>query len=85
MPSGEMDIPGLGKVPDKYVVGGVLTAMGVAVIVYFRAKSKATAAAIQATSQQSSPTGADSGDRPRGQPVHGSRPEFRLLSWLTGR
>jgi hypothetical protein len=53
MPDGNIDIPGLGKVPDKYAVGAVLSALGIAVIVFFRARSKATQAAAQAASAQS--------------------------------
>lgn len=48
---GDLKIPGLGDVPKKYAIIGVAAAIGLAVIVFFRARSAAkTAAASAATS-----------------------------------
>jgi len=41
----DIHVPGIGNVEKKYVIGGVLVGAGVGVIVYFRSKSKANAAA----------------------------------------
>jgi hypothetical protein len=66
MPDGNIDIPGLGKVPDKYAVGAVLSAIAIAVVVYFRARNKAAQAAAQAASSQSSGTTANMVTDPAG-------------------
>jgi hypothetical protein len=50
----DINIPGLGNAPKKYVIGGVLAAAGVGVIVFIRARSAAkTAAATAATADTS--------------------------------
>jgi hypothetical protein len=48
-------VPGIGEVPKKYAIGGVLAAVGIAVVVYFRARSAAKTAAATA------PPGTDTG------------------------
>jgi hypothetical protein len=46
---GEIKIPGIGDVEKKYIIGGVLVGAGIGVIVYFRSKNKANAAAATAS------------------------------------
>jgi hypothetical protein len=47
-------IPGMGDVPKKYVIGGVIAGIGVAVIVALRAKSAASSAAAAAAAAPAS-------------------------------
>lgn len=58
----DLKVPGLGDVPKKYAIGAVVVAVGIAVIVFFRARSAANAAAASAatpagTGQVTDPAG----------------------------
>ena len=45
----DIKVPGIGEIPKKYAIGAVVTAVGIAVIVYFRARSAAKNAAASGT------------------------------------
>jgi hypothetical protein len=47
----DIKIPGMGQVPKKYVIGGVVVGGGVAVIVFIRARSAAKQSAANAANQ----------------------------------
>jgi PASTA domain len=60
---GDIKVPGLGEIPKKYAVLGVVGAAGLGVVVYLRARSaaKTAAATDSTTSDTSADTSADTG------------------------
>lgn len=57
---GDIKVPGIGDVPKKYVIGGVVVGGGIAVIVFLRARSSANAAAAANTTSNAGSTTANS-------------------------
>lgn len=55
----DLKIPGIGQVDKKYVIAGVVVAVGVGVIVYMRSRNAANAAATTAQSSGSADTTTD--------------------------
>lgn len=53
---GDVKLPGMGEVPKKYVVGGVVIGGGIAVIVYIRGRKASAANAANQTAAQAAVT-----------------------------